>query len=267
MEVIIPKDSAEIPVIAADAVCSLLHRKPNAVIGLATGSSPLPLYAELIRRYEAGLVSFAEATAFTLDEYVGLPAEHPQAYANVIRAEFTSHVDFADDAVHAPNGLANDIDAACVEYEQRIVEAGGVDIQILGLGSGGHIAFNEPASSLASRTRVKTLTPQTRRDNARFFGGDKEQVPLHCITQGLATILEAHHVILIATGQAKAQAVQQMVEGPVSAMWPATILQHHQYASVLLDEDAAGLLVNQAYYRRAYDLKPDWQGIGPQRHE
>lgn len=261
MEVIIPEDPAQIAQIGADAICQLLDEKPDAVIGLATGSTPLPLYAELIRRYKAGEVSFARATAFTLDEYVGLPSDHPQAYANVIRTEFAAHVDFADDAVHSPDGLSNDIPASCAEYEAKIVRAGGVDLQILGLGTDGHIAFNEPASSLSSRTRIKTLTPQTRIDNARFFDGDLDQVPDHCITQGLGTVMEARHLMLLATGEGKAQAVWNLVEGPVSAMWPATILQHHPHATVLLDESAASRLVNTDYYRHSYVSKPSWQGL------
>ena len=261
MEVIVPKDSTQIAPIAADAICELLERKPDAVLGLATGSSPLPLYAELIRRYKAGEVSFARAQAFTLDEYVGLPSDHPQAYSNVIRTEFTAHVDFADDAVHSPDGLASDLRQSCAGYEAKIAEAGGVDLQILGVGTDGHIAFNEPGSSLASRTRIKTLTPQTRLDNARFFDGDLDQVPQHCLTQGLGTIMEARHVVLFASGEGKAEAAWNLVEGPVSAMWPATILQHHPHATVLLDEGAASKLENLDYYRDTYETKPEWQGI------
>lgn len=261
MEIIVPEDSADLAQIGADAICDLLERKPDAVIGLATGSSPLPLYAELIRRYNAGEVSFAQATAFTLDEYIGLPSEHPQAYANVIRTEFTAHVDFADGAVHSPDGLALDVPAACAAYEEKIAAHGGVDIQILGVGTDGHVAFNEPGSSFASRTRMKTLTPQTRSDNARFFDGDLEQVPVHCITQGLGTIMEARHLLLFATGDGKAEAVWNLVEGPVAAMWPATILQHHPHATVLVDETAAQRLANLDYYRYTFATKPEWQGI------
>lgn len=261
MEIIVPEDSAELAHIGADAICDLLQRKPDAVIGLATGSSPLPLYAELIRRYKAGQVSFAQATAFTLDEYVGLPREHPEAYANVIRTEFTAHVDFSDDAVNSPDGLAIDVPASCAAYEEKIKAHGGVDIQILGVGTDGHIAFNEPASSFASRTRLTTLAPQTRTDNARFFGGDLDQVPVHSITQGLGTIMEARHVILYATGTAKSEAVWNLVEGPVSALWPVTILQHHPHVTVLLDEAAAHRLENLDYYRYAYKVKPEWESI------
>jgi|SRR5690625_3912753 len=261
MEIIIPDETTAIAELAADAVCALIDRKPDAVIGLATGSSPLPLYAELIRRYKAGEVSFSRATAFTLDEYVGLPKDHPEAYANVIRNEFTDHVDFADGAVHYLDGLAPDLAAQCVTYEEEIARAGGVDLQILGIGTSGHIAFNEPSSSFASRTRVKSLMPQTRQDNARFFDGDLDQVPVYCLTQGLGTIMEARHVVLIAYGQGKADAVRRLVEGPVSSMCPASILQHHPHVSILVDGEAGGELEHRDYYRSAWKNKPQWQGL------
>ncbi len=159
-------------------------------------------------------MSFAEARGFTLDEYVGLAADHPERYRTVIDTAFVSRVDFAPGAVQGPDGLAEDIAAACAWYEAAIAEAGGIDLQILGIGTDGHIGFNEPGSSLASRTRIKTLTRQTRIDNARFFGGDLDAVPTHCLTQGLATIMSARHVVLVATGVGKAEAVHQLVEGP-----------------------------------------------------
>ncbi len=261
MEVVILHDATEIGVVAADAIGALLDRKPAAVLGLATGSSPMAIYDELAARCDAGLVSFRQARGFTLDEYVGLPADHPQRYRNVIDTAFASRVDFAHGAVQGPDGLAADIPAACAAYENAIRKAGGVDLQILGIGTDGHIAFNEPGSSLASRTRIKTLTGQTRIDNARFFGGDVESVPTHCVTQGLATIMEARHVILVATGRRKAEAVHHLVEGPVSAMWPASILQHHPHVTVLLDDAAARRLQLVDYYRETYLSKPRWQGI------
>jgi glucosamine-6-phosphate deaminase len=261
MEVVILDGAEAIGRLAADAIVDLLQRKPAAVLGLATGSSPLVIYDELARRCEAGEVSFARARGFTLDEYVGLAATHPQRYRNVIDAELVSRVDFAPGAVQGPDGLAEDIPAACAAYEAGIADAGGVDLQILGIGTDGHIGFNEPGSSLASRTRIKTLTPQTRLDNARFFDGDLEQVPHHCLTQGLATIMSARHVVLVATGQGKAEAVHHLAEGAVSALWPATILQHHPHATVLLDEAAASRLQLAAYYRETYRAKPAWQGI------
>lgn len=261
MEVITLADAAEIGDLAADAIGALLARKSDAVLGLATGSSPLAIYDELAARCAAGRVSFARARGFTLDEYVGLSADHPERYRTVIDRVFVSRVDFAPGAVQGPDGLAADIPAACAQYETAIREAGGVDLQILGIGTDGHIAFNEPGSSLASRTRIKTLTTQTRRDNARFFGDDLDAVPTHCLTQGLATIMAAQHVILVATGASKAEAVHHLVEGAVSAMWPATILQHHPHVTALLDDAASHRLQLADYYRETYRCKPEWQGI------
>ncbi len=261
MEVVILEDAPAIGELAADAVGALLDRKPTAVLGLATGSSPLAIYDALAARYDSGLVSFRQARGFTLDEYVGLPADHPERYRTVIDTVFVSRVDFAPGAVRGPDGLATDIPASCAEYEEAIAAAGGVDLQILGVGTDGHIAFNEPGSSLASRTRIKTLTRQTRIDNARFFDGDVDAVPTHCLTQGLATIMSARHIVLVATGRSKAEAIHQLVEGPVSAMWPGTILQHHPHVTVLLDDAAARRLQLVDYYRETYLAKPDWQGI------
>jgi len=259
MEVVIAPE-AQLASLAADAIERLLRAKPEAVLGLATGSSPLRVYDELARRHAAGL-SFAQAKGFMLDEYVGLDGDHPERYRNVIEREIASRVDFAPGAVRGPDGLADDLMAACADYEDAIAQAGGVDLQILGIGTDGHIAFNEPGSSLASRTRIKTLTWQTREDNARFFGGDLDKVPHHCLTQGLGTIMAARHLVLLATGRHKAEAVHQLVEGPVSAMWPATIMQHHPHATVLIDEAAAGRLQLADYYRQTYSAKPAWQQI------
>ena len=261
MEVIILAGPPEIGTVAADAISALLQRKPDAVLGLATGSSPLAIYDELVSRCAAGQISFNQVRGFTLDEYVGLPAEHPERYRNVIDNVFVSRVDFAPGAVQGPDGLAADIPAACAAYEQAIRAAGGIDLQILGIGTDGHIGFNEPGSSLASRTRIKTLTAQTRSDNARFFDDDIDAVPTHCLTQGLATILDARHVVLVATGRQKAEAVHHLVEGAVSAMWPGSVLQHHPHVTVLLDDAAARRLQLADYYRETYRSKPDWQGI------
>jgi glucosamine-6-phosphate deaminase len=261
MEVIILESTAEIGRVAADAIEALLIRKPDAVLGLATGSSPLSIYDELVDRHAAGRLSFARARGFTLDEYVGLPPDHPERYRHVIDTVFASRVDFAPGAVAGPDGLADDLPGACAHYEEAIAAAGGIDVQILGIGTDGHIGFNEPGSSLASRTRIKTLTQQTRMDNARFFGGDIDAVPTHCLTQGLGTIMDARHVILVATGRSKAEAVHHMAEGAVTAMWPASILQHHPHATVLVDDAAAQRLQLADYYRETYRSKPDWQGI------
>jgi glucosamine-6-phosphate deaminase len=260
MEVVIA-DEYTLAVLAADAIERLLRTEAAPVIGLATGSSPLRIYDELTTRHKNEGLSFAHAQAFMLDEYVGIADDHPQRYRNVIDTEIATRVDFAEGAVHGPDGSADDLAAASADYERKIVGAGGIDVQILGIGTDGHVAFNEPGSSLASRTRVKSLTQQTRMDNARFFDGDVEQVPKLCLTQGMGTIMEAKHLVLVATGGNKAEAVHQMIEGPISAMWPATVLQMHQHVTVLLDEAAASRLQLGDYYRHAYENKPEWQNL------
>jgi glucosamine-6-phosphate deaminase len=260
MEVVILNGSKQIGKLAADAIEELLRRKPTAVLGLATGSSPLPTYDELAARHERNGLDFSRASGFVLDEYVGLPAGHPESYREVIRREFTDRVNIASENVHAPDGTATDIPAACSAYEESIAAAGGIDLQLLGVGTDGHIGFNEPGSSFASRTRIKSLIEQTRRDNARFFSSLAE-VPHHVLTQGLGTIMEARHVILVATGAQKAQAVREFVEGPVSAICPASVLQFHPHATVLLDEAAASALKLADFYRHTYDNKPAWQGL------
>jgi glucosamine-6-phosphate deaminase len=258
--VIVPKPQDATPLVA-DAYTWLLTRKPDAVLGLATGSTPLGVYQELIRRHREDGLSFAEARAFTLDEYVGLPAGHPERYRTFIEREFTGQVDFADDAVHGPDGLADDLGQAAADYEQMIVDAGGIDLQILGIGADGHLAFNMPMSSLMSRTRLKTLTRKTREDNARFFDGDISQVPKHSLTQGLGTIMESHHAVMLGFGKNKAQAVAECVEGPIAARWPASILQMHPHATVVVDQDAASQLRFTGYYVDTFAGKPAWQGL------
>ena len=260
MEVVIA-DEYTLAELAADAIERLLRTEASPILGLATGSSPLRIYDELTTRHKNEGLSFARAQAFMLDEYVGIADDHPQRYRNVIDTEIATRVDFAEGAVHGPEGSADDLAAASADYERKIAEAGGIDLQILGIGSDGHIAFNEPGSSLASRTRVKSLTHQTRVDNARFFDGDVEQVPKLCLTQGLGTIMEARHLVLVATGGNKAEAVHQMVEGPISAMWPATVLQMHPHVTVMLDDAAASRLQLGDYYRHAYENKPEWQNL------
>lgn len=261
MEVIIadsPDDGARV---AADAITALYRRRPDAVLGVATGSTPVAVYKELARRVSSGALSLARARAFMLDEYVGLGRDHPQCYRNVIQRDFVARVDIDPEAVSGPDGSAQDLSAACAGYENAIAEAGGIDLQLLGIGTDGHIAFNEPGSSLASRTRIKTLTAQTRADNARFFDADVEAVPQHCLTQGIGTILDARHLLLVANGRHKAEAVHQLVEGPVSAMWPATALQLHQHVTVVLDPPAASRLQLAGYFKETYAAKPSWQGM------
>lgn len=250
MEIIIAKDAEQAASVVADRFEDVLHERgeDGAVLGLATGSSPVLTYRELIARHREQDLSFAHARAFLLDEYIGLTADHEQSYHRFIRENFTGHVDIPDELVLSPDGEAADPRAEAARYDASIGEAGGVDIQILGIGANGHIGFNEPSSSFGSRTRVKTLTEQTVRDNARFFSSSDE-VPIHVLTQGLATIREARRIVLIATGEGKAEAVRDMVEGPVSAACPASILQMHPAVTVVVDEAAARDLTHADYYR------------------
>ncbi|MBT2522858.1 glucosamine-6-phosphate deaminase [Arthrobacter sp. ISL-28] len=259
MEVVILPGSRQIASLVADTIEALLREKPDAVLGLATGSSPLPVYDELALRHERGL-DFSRAHGFLLDEYVGLESGHPESYREVIRREFAVRVNIAPENIHGPDGAAADLPAACRAYEDAIQDRGGVDLQLLGIGTDGHIGFNEPGSSLASRTRIKTLIEQTRRDNARFFGSLAE-VPHHVVTQGLGTILDSRHAVLVATGAQKAQAVHDLVEGPVAAICPASVLQLHPHASILVDEAAASSLKLADYYRHSYEHKPAWQAL------
>jgi glucosamine-6-phosphate deaminase len=260
MEVVIQPSATDVARVVADAVEALLRRKPNAVLGLATGSSPLETYAELIERHRAGRISFAAARSFLLDEYIGLPHGHPQSYRSFIEQHFTGLVDFAPGAVQSPDGAAANIPEVCVAYEAAISAAGGVDLQLVGIGGNGHVGFNEPTSSFASRTRVKTLRAGTRADNARFFASPDE-VPRHVVTQGIGTILGARHVVLIATGAAKAAPIRRAVEGPLAAICPASALQLHPHASVVIDEAAAVELTLTDYYRETWRGKPEWQGL------
>jgi glucosamine-6-phosphate deaminase len=258
MEVVPLASAAEVGAVAADAIEALVRRRPDAVLGLATGSSPLPAYQELIARHRAGTgPSYDAVRCFTLDEYVGLPDGHPQTYRETIFRECTDGLGIPRERVWSPDPA--DPRHAGPRYEAAIEAAGGVDLQVLGIGADGHLAFNEPGSSLASATRLKTLTAQTRRDNARFFGS-VDDVPRHVLTQGLGTILRARHLLLVASGSAKAAAVAAAVEGPVSASCPASVLQLHPHATVLLDPDAAGALARLDYYREVYAGKPEWQG-------
>lgn len=242
VDVIIARETDQIAQTIADAIEQLLQEKPNAVLGLATGSSPLAVYDELARRYEAGRISFANARGFMLDEYVGLPQDHPEGYYNVIMRDFVGKVDFAPGAVRGPDGFAEDPQAAAVEYDAAIAAAGGIDLQILGVGSNGHIAFNEPGSAKDSRTRMLELTEQTRIDNSRFFNNDVDAVPTHCVSQGLGTIMEARNIYLIALGEAKAAAIRELVEGDITLEWPVTLLHEHANVTVLVDDAAAGKL-------------------------
>lgn len=259
-EVVIVGSEDEAGELAASVVVDLVRRRPDAVLGLATGSTPLSTYRALARRIRDERLDVSRVRGFALDEYVGLPDGHPESYRAVIAREVVEPLGLTPSLVHVPNGDPATIATAAEEYERAIAAAGGVDLQILGIGRTGHIGFNEPGSSLASPTRVKTLTEQTRADNARFFDAP-EDVPMHCITQGIGTILRARHLVLLAFGSAKARALADAVEGPVSASRPGSAIQLHPHATVIVDEAAAAELEHAAYYRHAWANKPGWQGV------
>jgi glucosamine-6-phosphate deaminase len=260
VEVIIQPDEKSASLLAARIVAALLREKPECVLGLATGSTPLMLYRELVRMHKEDGLDFGRVTTFNLDEYVGLPPEHPASYHSYMWANLFSHVNVPARLIHIPDGLAPDIPASCRQYEDAIRAAGGIDLQVLGIGTDGHIGFNEPSSSLASRTRIKTLTESTRKDNSVFFGGE-DKVPRHVITMGVGTIMESRVCLLLAFGEKKAGALAGAVEGPVTSMVPASVLQIHPAAKIVIDEAAAAGLNKKEYYRWVYEHKPHWQRI------
>jgi glucosamine-6-phosphate deaminase len=257
MEVVILPSPEAVCARAARTVARLLAAKPQAVLGLPTGTTPRPLYAELGRMHREEGLSFARATTFNLDEYVGLPPDHPGSFRRYMEESFFRHVDLPRERAHLPDGMATDVPASAAAYEAAMAAAGGLDLVLLGLGVEGHIAFNEPTSSLGSRTRMKTLTERTRAANQAAFGA--EPVPHHVITVGIATILEARRCLLLVVGARKALALARAVEGPLSALVPASALQLHPRATVLCDEAAASALALLSYYRAVQADKPAWQ--------
>lgn len=257
-EVVIVGSASEAGAIVADEIARLVRSNPEVVLGLATGSTPLPVYEALPSRLEGTDVS--RVRGFALDEYVGLDPSHPESYRSVITREVVEPLGLDPARVRVPDGALEGIEHAGDDYERALVEAGGVDLQILGIGTDGHIGFNEPGSSFASLTRVKTLTAQTRDDNARFFDS-VDDVPRHCITQGLGTILRARHLVLLAFGAGKAEAVAAAVEGPMTASLPGSAIQLHPHATVVIDEAAASRLRFADYYRYTFANKPAWQGL------
>ena len=260
MEIIIRPDALQASALAAAFIERAIRRKAALVLGLATGSSPLMLYKELIRRHREHGLDFSQVTTFNLDEYLGLGPGHPASYRRFMQEQLFDHLNIPPEHTHLPDGLAVDVNMHCRLYEAHIRACGGIDLQVLGIGSDGHIGFNEPSSSLASRTRTKTLTSLTRRDNARFFKRP-EDVPTECITMGIGTILESRICLLMAFGAHKAEAIAGAIEGPVTAMNPASALQLHPDMRVFLDEAAAGKLKMRDYYRETFDGSQEWQAM------
>ncbi|HMC57323.1 MAG TPA: glucosamine-6-phosphate deaminase [Gemmatimonadaceae bacterium] len=241
MLVILRKSYDDVSYEAARLVADRLRRKPNLVLGLATGGTPLGLYRALIDLHKKEGLDFSKVTTFNLDEYIGLPPSHEQSYRHFMNQSLFKHLNLDPRYTHVPDGMAPDIEAHCKWYEQRIRDVGGIDLQILGIGVNGHIAFNEPGSSLGSRTRIKTLSERTVRDNARFFS-TLDDVPKYAITMGIGTIMEARELLILASGEQKAEAVKRAVEGPITATCPASICQMHQRAFFIIDEDARSKL-------------------------
>ena len=244
MLVLVKENFDEMSKAGAQIVADLIRKKPNCVLGFATGGTPLGMYKELISLHQHKGLDFSKVTTFNLDEYVGLPPEHDQSYHYFMWENLFKYLNVDRRFVHIPMGMAQDIEAHCEWYEAQIEKCGGLDLQILGIGANGHIAFNEPGSSLGSRTRIKTLTGTTREANARFFKSPDE-VPKYALTMGVGTIMDARELLLLASGESKAAAIQATIEGPITAMVPATIVQMHRRATVLADRAAASRLVGQ----------------------
>jgi glucosamine-6-phosphate deaminase len=227
---------------AANQISSLLHTNPRATLGLATGSTPVGLYNKLIEMNRQGLVSFAQTTTYNLDEYVGLPENHPESYRTFMNEKFFNHVDIQIERTHVPNGNAANPEEECLNYDKMLEEFGPVDLQLLGLGHNGHIGFNEPGESLSGGTHVVELQEKTRNANARFFP-TLDDVPTHAITMGVATILKARQILLLVRGEDKAEIVHRALKGPITTECPASLLQCHPNVVVLLDQGAGRLLV------------------------
>ena len=241
MRVIIQERGDDVATWAAKHLAARIAGAPKGkpfVLGLPTGSTPLGMYGKLIELHEAGEVSFKNVVTFNMDEYVGLPREHEQSYYRFMWDNFFSHIDIPAGNANILNGMAPDLEAECAAYEEKIARAGGIDLFVGGVGADGHIAFNEPGSSLTSRTRIKTLTQDTKKDNSRFFGGDVSKVPSTALTVGVGTVMAAREVMILVTGQGKARALQHCVEDGVNHMWTLSCLQLHPKALIVCDDDA-----------------------------
>jgi len=244
MEIVIKETYEEMSQLAAQLIAEIIRRKPRAVIGLATGSTPLGTYRELIKMHREEGLDFSQVVSFNLDEYVGLPKDNEQSYHYFMWENLFKHINIVPANVHIPDGMAADLKEACDTFEIEIDDHGGIDVQWLGIGHNGHIAFNEPGSSLGSRTRIKTLTEKTRQDNARFFDSI-DKVPKYCVTMGIGTILEARKLVLLANGENKAEAIQATLEGPITVSVPASAIQLHPDVTVIMDRAAASKLTRE----------------------
>lgn len=257
MEVIIQPDAGKAALLVARVMAQQMRAQPSLVLGLATGGTMEAVYDQLARMHREEKLDFSLCRSFNLDEYCGLGSEHPQSYRQYMNQHLFSKVNIDLRNTHLPNGKAEDLDAEGPRYEELIRRAGGIDLQLLGIGRSGHIGFNEPLSAFHSRTRVKALTPTTVQQNARYFGGEAA-VPRRALTMGVGTILDARRCLLLATGAEKAEIVARAVEGPVTAMISATALQLHPRCTVVVDEAAAARLQGTEYYRWIFENEPEW---------
>ena len=254
MLVVLTTDYAESSREGARIVAHAVRSKPSVTLGLATGSTVAGLYKELVQLHKEEALDFSKVVTFNLDEYLGLPAEHPQSFRQFMEENLFRHVNLRKENIHTPDGrFEGDYEAYCAGYERAIRDGGGIDLQVLGIGRNGHIGFNEPTSSFASRTRLKVLSSETMEDNRKFFQPG-EQVPECAVTMGLGTILEARRILILATGAAKAEAVEQAIEGPITASVTASCLQLHPDVTFVIDQEAAARLKQRAYYRRVMEM-------------
>lgn len=254
MEVIITSNYDEICQEAAKIIHHAWKRKNNLVLGLATGRTPLGVYKKIIELYQKGEIDFSRVIAFTLDEYLGLEEDHPQSFAYYMKKNFYHHINIKKENIFRLEGRPEDIETHCKEYEEKIKNLEGIDVQILGIGRNGHIGFNEPSSSLSSRTRIKTLARETIEDNARLFK-NREDIPKFCLTMGIGTVMDAKMIILLASGKNKSEAIFKCIEGPITASVPASVLQLHPQAKIIIDEEASSLLTRKDYYKWVYQNK------------
>ena len=231
--------------VAADIFCGLVARKPDCVLGLATGSTPVPLYAEMVRRCRAGEADFSRVRTVNLDEYVGLGPEHPQSYRHFMQSELFDNINIRPENTRLPDGLAADLDAACAAYDEQIVRCGGIDLQLLGIGHNGHIGFNEPGTAFTLKTHAVSIAERTRLANARFFGGDPQQVPARAVTMGIGNIMGARSIVLLVSGRSKADILRRSFSGDVTPQVPASVLQLHQDVTVIADREAADAFADE----------------------
>ena len=255
MEIIIQPTYAQLVTVSAELIRDAILKKPSLVLGLATGSTPIGLYEALVGMHKTDGLDFSDVITFNLDEYVGIPSNHPCSYHTFMETHFFSAVNIRPENCHIPQSTALGHAEFCERYEAAIVNAGGIDIQVLGIGKDGHIGFNEPSSSLGSRTRIKTLTQSTLAANAPHFGGVVEAVPKMAITMGVGTIMDAKRCLLLANGESKAEAIAHAVEGPITAEVPASVLQMHPRTILIIDEAAASRLKRVDYYKQVYANK------------